>query len=81
MLIALSAMEFIVLACYWFRSTFCTCGLPSGSSPEKFFENTRECGNGELKMISTRSCQKIFGETAQRSPLATFQVSIVAYVL
>jgi hypothetical protein len=37
-----------------FRATFCTCGLPSGSYPVKFFENTRDGGNGDLKMVTTR---------------------------
>jgi hypothetical protein len=44
MLIAWGAIELIVLARYRLRSTFCTCGLPSGISPEKFFENTRDTG-------------------------------------
>jgi hypothetical protein len=52
--ISRGAIDLIVLARYRFRSTFCTCGLPSGSSPEKFFENTRDYGSGELKMVSAR---------------------------
>jgi hypothetical protein len=37
--------------------------------PHKFFENTRDHGLGELKMVSTRSCQKISDSTAQWFPL------------
>jgi hypothetical protein len=40
-------------------STFCTCGLPSGSSPEKFFENTRDNGLRALTIAATR-LPKIF---------------------
>jgi hypothetical protein len=35
-------------------STSCACGLPSGSFPEKFFENTRDSSLGETDMVSTR---------------------------
>jgi hypothetical protein len=35
----------------------------------KFFENTRDFGLGKLKMVSTRSCQKMSDSTAQWFPL------------
>jgi hypothetical protein len=53
-LIAWSAIEFVVLACCAFRSTICTCGLPSGICLRKFFENTRDQGLGNLKTVSAR---------------------------
>jgi hypothetical protein len=43
-----------LLAFYRFRSTLCTCVVPSGSCLSKFFENTRDCGLGEPEMVSTR---------------------------
>jgi hypothetical protein len=37
--------------------------------PQKFFENTRDHGHGELRIVSARSCQKISDSTAQWFPL------------